>query len=90
MPGLYEEIGPQFEKATGHKLSVQYGLPPDLIARIDRGEAFDVVVLSLDVEGLIKQGKLAPDSRTVLGKTGIGVAVPQGAPKPDISTVEAF
>jgi molybdate transport system substrate-binding protein len=90
MPGLYEEIGPQFEKATGHKLSVQYGLPPELIARIDASEAFDVVVLSIDVEGLIKRGKLAPDSRTVLGRTGIGVAIPQGAPKPDISTVEAF
>lgn len=83
-------ILPQFERTTGHKVIAEYGLPPALLKRVDAGEPFDVLVLSYDVEGLIKQGKLVPDSRTVLGRIGIGVAVAQGAPKPDFSTVEAF
>ena len=41
-------------------------------------------------KALVKQGKLAADSRTVLGRYGIGIAIPQGAPKPDFSSVEAF
>ncbi len=86
----YETLAPQFERATGHKLITQSGLPPDLIKKVDAGEPFDVIILSYDVEGLIKQGKLAAGSRTVLGKIGIGVAIKQGAPKPDFSTVEAF
>jgi hypothetical protein len=45
---------------------------------------------SLDVEDLIKQGKIAGGTRVVLGRTGIGVAVRKGAPKPDISTTDAF
>lgn len=85
-----ETLVPQFERATGHKVAGQYGLPPDLVKKVDAGEPFDVIVLSYDVEGLVKQGKLAADSRTVMGRIGVGVAVPQGAPKPAFSTVEAF
>jgi molybdate transport system substrate-binding protein len=86
----YETIVPQFESATGHKVVSQYGLPPALITKVDAGEPFDVVILSYDVEGLIKQGKVVADSRTVLGRTGVGIAIRQGAPRPDFSTVEAF
>ena len=86
----YETLAPQFERSTGHKLVMQTALPPDLIKKLDAGEPFDVIILSYDVEGLIKQGKLVADSRTVFGKFGIGIAVKQGAPKPDFSTVEAF
>jgi molybdate transport system substrate-binding protein len=86
----FEEIAPQFERASGHKIVVQYGLPPALVAKLDAGEPVDVLLLSYDVAGLIKQGKLAADSRTVLGRSGVGVAIPQGAPKPDLSSVESF
>ena len=85
-----EVIVPQFERATGHKVVGLYELPPDLIKRIDAGEPFDVIVLSYDVEGLVKRGKVFADSRTVMGRIGIGVAVRHGVPKPDFSTVEAF
>jgi molybdate transport system substrate-binding protein len=86
----YETLAPQFERATGHKLVSQFELPPALIKKVDAGEPFDVIILSYDVEGLIKRGLVVPDSRTVLGRIGVGVAVRQGAPKPDFSTVEAF
>jgi molybdate transport system substrate-binding protein len=88
--GAYETLAPQFERASGHKLVSHFDLPPALIKKIDAGEPFDVIILSYDVEGLIKQGKLAPDSRTVFGRVGVGIAVRQGAPKPDFSTIEAF
>ena len=84
------ELIPRFETASGHKLNIQYALPPAVMAKIDAGEAFDAVILSLDVEGLIKQGKVAANSRTVLGRTGVGIAIKQGAPKPDFSTSDAF
>jgi molybdate transport system substrate-binding protein len=86
----YETLIPQFERASGHKLINQYALPPDLIRKMEAGEPFDVIILSYDVEGLVRQGRLAADSRTVFGRSGVGVAVRQGAPKPDFSTVDAF
>ena len=57
----YETLAPQFERATGHKLVTQFDLPPALIKKIDAGEPFDVIILSYDVEGLIKQGKVVAD-----------------------------
>jgi molybdate transport system substrate-binding protein len=86
----YATLGPQFERETGHKLATQFDLPPALLKKADAGEPFDVLILSYDVDGLIKQDKLVADSRTVLGRVGVGVAVRQGAPKPDFSTVDAF
>ena len=86
----YQTITPEFERTTGHKLVNVYDLPPALIKRVEAGEPYDVIILSYDVESLIKQGKLVADSRAVFGRVGVGVAVQKGAPKPDFSTVEAF
>ncbi len=85
-----DAIIPQFERESGHKVAAEYALPPALVKRVDAGEPFDVLILSYDVEPLIKQGKLAADSRTVLGRIGIGVAIHEGAPKPDFGSVEKF
>ena len=86
----FNELTPQFERDTGHRLMAQFGLPPELVRKMDAGEPFDVMILSYDVEGLIKQGKLAAGSRAVLGQSGVGVAIRTGSPKPDFRTVEAF
>jgi molybdate transport system substrate-binding protein len=85
-----DAIIPQFERESGHKVVAEYALPPALIKKIDAGEPFDVLILSYDVAGLVKQGKLAADSRTALGRIGIGVAIHEGAPKPDFGSVEKF
>ena len=88
---VLNEIGPEFERTTGHKLNVISGLPPQFIKQINAGESVDLVVSgSPVVDGLIKDGKLIADTRTNLVRSGIGVAVRAGAPKPDISSVEAF
>jgi molybdate transport system substrate-binding protein len=84
------ELIPQFEKASGHKVSTAWSSTPDVEKRIAAGEAADVIILGdSGTEELIKQGKLAPGSRANFAKSGIGVAVRAGAPKPDISSAEA-
>ena len=84
------ELYAQFERATGHMLTVRYEFGPILKREIEAGATFDVSILSLDVDDLIKQGKVAVGTRAVLGRTGIGVGVQRGMPKPDITTAEAF
>ena len=86
----YEEVAQQFERATGHKLVTHFGLPAELVKKVEAGEPFDVVILSSDVEPLIRQAKVVANSRTLIGRTGVGVAIPQGARRPDFSTVDAF
>ena len=81
---------PLFEKATGHKVTAAWSSTPDIQKRIAAGEAADLVILGdSGTEELIKQGKLAANSRANFAKSGIAVAVRAGAPKPDISSSEA-
>lgn len=85
------ELGPEFEKATGFKPQVVADVAAVMKRRIEGGEPFDLAVLvDFQIDDLIKSGKLLPDSRADIMSSGIGVAVKRGAPKPDISTVEAF
>ena len=87
----YLELLTQFEKASGHKVTVAWSGTPDILKRVAAGEAADLVILSSSgADELIKQGKLVPGSRVDFAKSGIGVAVGAGAPKPDVSSVDAF
>jgi len=88
---VLEVVGPQFEKSTGHRLTVVNGFSPELLKRINAGESFDILALPPPLlDGLIKAGKLRADSRVLLVRSDVGVEVRAGAPKPDISTVQAF
>jgi molybdate transport system substrate-binding protein len=85
------ETGSQFERTTGHRLIVDTGLPADFQKRAAAGEQFDVVIsVTSPIDAWIKEGKLIGETRTNLARSGIGVSVRAGAPKPDISSVEAF
>jgi len=85
------ELCSQFEKSTGNKIDLHFDVNADLIKKVGAGESFDAVVGNPPtIETLIKSGKVVPGSRADLGRAGLGVAVRAGAPKPDISTVEAF
>ena len=92
----YLALAPAFETATGNKLVIIWGpsmgtAPEAIPNRLARGEAADVVIMVGSALGdLIKQGKVIADSRVDLARSPIGVAVKAGAPRPDISTVEAF
>jgi molybdate transport system substrate-binding protein len=85
------DLGPQFEKATGNKISATIGTSAQLKARVDSAEAFDAIILTKSLlDQLAAQGKVADTPRAPISHVGIGVAIRKGAPKPDISTVDAF
>src|SRR5881394_3932294 len=82
-----EELKPQLEKASGSTLSIDFNTAATLRERIEKGEAFDVAILTDDAtDALIKAGKLSPMMRTRLARVGIGVGFRTGAPKPDVRT----
>jgi molybdate transport system substrate-binding protein len=70
---------------------IEYAFATDLKRRIEAGSPFDVAILPPDMaDDLMRRDKLVTGSRVDLGRTGMGVAVRRGAPKPDIGTVDAF
>lgn len=88
---ILSEIGAQFEKSTGHTLKVSSDLGPNIVKRIDAGEKFDLIIVGpTQIDELIKAGRLMAATRTGIVRSGIGVEVRAGAPKPDISSVDAF
>ena len=96
LTAAYRLLGPEFERATGQSLrtvqGASMGAAPDAIPqRLARGEPADVLLLAADgLEALIDRGLAQPGSRVDVARSLIGMCVRAGAPKPDISTVEAF
>jgi molybdate transport system substrate-binding protein len=89
--GALNDIIPQCEHAIGHPLAVEFGTTATLKPRIEGGEAFDFTVLTSEaIDALIKEGKVAADSRANVARAGIGIGIRAGAPKPDVSTPEAL
>jgi molybdate transport system substrate-binding protein len=92
----YDVLGPQFERATGHKLITSHGpsmgdTKDAIPARLRRGEPIDVLIMvGYALDNLAKEGKVIPGSCVELARSKIGVAVRAGAPKPDVSTVDAL
>src|SRR5882672_4836136 len=84
------ELVPEFEKKTGHKITVENDTAGGLARRIAGGEYFDVVVLPPAALAPLLGSKAVESSVKPLARVGIGVAIKQGAPVPDISTVDAF
>jgi molybdate transport system substrate-binding protein len=91
MRAVLDPLGPEFERASGYKLVVSYDPAKRMLLRIAAGESADVAILgSAAIDTLSDQGKIDPDSRRTLARCGVGIAVRSGAPKPDISTVDAL
>ena len=92
----YRALAPEFERRTGYKLSAAWGPSMGKTAdavpsRLARGEAIDVVIMvGYALSDLIAEGKAIGDSRADLARSGIGAAVRAGAPRPDISSVNAL
>ena len=84
------EIIPEFEKKTGHKVTIDNDTAGGLSKRVAAGEYFDVVVMPPLGLGPFLGSKVVESSAKALARVGIGVAIKQGAPVPDISTVDAF
>jgi molybdate transport system substrate-binding protein len=89
MRGALQELIPQFERATGHRVIVEIGVVVPLKRRIDAGETFDIVALTPAlIDDLTKQGKIG--ARVAFVRSGLAIGVPKGAAKPDIGSVDAF
>jgi molybdate transport system substrate-binding protein len=91
LKAVMEELAPQFERATGHKVVVKYGLAAAFKQQVEAGEPFDVAVLTPPlIDDLIKQGKMAADTRAVIARTGLGIMIRAGARKPDVRDTDTF
>jgi molybdate transport system substrate-binding protein len=91
LQAVMEDLAPQFERASGHKIVVKFGLAAGFKQQIEAGETFDLAVLTpAMIDDLIKQGKMAADSRAIIARTGLGIMIRAGAKKPDVSTTDAF
>jgi molybdate transport system substrate-binding protein len=90
MKAAIDELVPPFERANGHTVRVSYGPSGGITRRFIGGEPADAIVIdSGALDELIRQGKVLP-GRTDVARTGIGIAVRKGAPKPDVSSPEAL
>jgi molybdate transport system substrate-binding protein len=88
---VWNEIAASFESQTGHKVVMTPHIAAAAKKMIDAGERFDVAILSPGViDQLIKENKVAAETRVDIMRVGIAVAVRAGQPKPDITSVEAF
>src|SRR6266568_4460512 len=87
----YLELVPQFEKQSGHRVVTSWVGSADMMKRLRAGEAADLVIMAAGaIDELAKEGRVVAGSRVDLVKSGIGVAVRAGAPRPDISSGEAL
>lgn len=87
----YKELIPQFEKSTGHKVTTTFDGTLNVKKKIAAGDHFDVLIMaSPEIEEFLKSGVLVAGSRIDLAKSGVGAGVKAGAPKFDISTMDAL
>ncbi|WP_085984621.1 substrate-binding domain-containing protein [Methylobacterium sp. WSM2598] len=92
----YKALAPEFERRSGHTLVTGWGpsmghTPQAVPARLARGESIDVVIMvGYALDDLVRDGKIDAESKRVLARSGIALAVRKGAPQPDISTLDAL
>jgi molybdate transport system substrate-binding protein len=87
----YLELLPEFERTSGHKVLTTWAPTAEMARRVKDGEIVDLVIMAVEpIDELIKLGRITTGSRVDLAKSGIGVAVRPGAPRPDISSAEAL
>jgi molybdate transport system substrate-binding protein len=91
MKMVFEEIAPAFERTTGQRLAVELGPSLRQEKRLAEGEAADVaIVTQYGAEALCTIGKMASGSQVDVARSSIGICVAKGAPRPDISSADAF
>ena len=86
MTAPLKELGPRFERATGHKVTIEFAATPELI-KMATSAPFDLAVVPVDVfRNDAARAMFVPGPTTDIARVGFGVAVKAGAPKPDVST----
>lgn len=85
------ELGPRFERAHAQRLNVTYSVAAELRRRIESGATFDLAILTPNaIDDLIASGTIVKTSRANVARSGMALAVRTGAPRPDVSTVDAL
>lgn len=91
MTAVMSELIPQFERASSHKVTVEYATVGAITDRVLKGDAADVAIVSKgQSDELQKQGKLVAGSRADIARVGYGLFVRKGAPKVEIQSIDAF
>ena len=89
--GWLNELGPQFERASGHKLVIHFDSTPNLIKQATSGAPFDLAVVPVDVfKDAAARARFAPGPTIDIARVGYGVIVRSGAPRPDVGTPDAL
>src|SRR5215472_9485651 len=90
MRAALQELAPAFETASGNKLKIEYSTAGDIEKKVAAGDEIDVAILTKPrVDKLVSEAKIVGGSTQTLARAQIGLAIKKGAPKPDISSVEA-
>ena len=85
------DLAPDFERTIGTKVVITWGSANGLLKELETGAGGDLAILTAEaIDGLIKEGKVVAGSRVDLARSGIGLAVRKGAPKPDIGSPDAL
>jgi molybdate transport system substrate-binding protein len=90
LTAVFKELGPPFERDTGHTLVTRFAATSVVKREIDAGETFDLAIsITSGIDDWITEGKIVAATRAAVAYAGLGVGVRAGAPKPDIGSVEA-
>src|SRR5689334_19901280 len=88
---VIEALLPAFEQSTKHTVTPVFGIAAELKTKVEAGEPFDVAILTAPLlDDLIARGVVDKASRSVVARSGLGLMIKAGAPKPDVSSVAAF
>jgi molybdate transport system substrate-binding protein len=91
MAGVWADLKPQFEQASGHKLDIFLGTTPNLIKEVTSGKPFDVAVVPVDVmQDASARERFVAGATIDIARVGLGVAVRSGAARPEIGTPAAL
>ena len=88
---VIEALVPAFEKSTKHRVTPVFGIAAELKTKVETGEPFDVAILTAPLlDDLIAKGAVDKTTRSVVARSGLGLMIKAGAPKPDVGSVAAF
>lgn len=88
--GSFLELASAFEKSSGHRVTTAWGGTEGVAKRVSGGEVIDIIIIAApNIDKLILEGKLAAGSRADFARSGVGIAVRAGLPRPDISSGQA-
>jgi molybdate transport system substrate-binding protein len=86
-----EDLHKTCEASVGHPLDIRYNSTASVKKSIEAGERFDVTMITTEaIEDLVKQGKLAGDTKMSIGRSELGIGIKSGVPRPDIKTVDGL